>query len=60
MRTPLKLLLTGFALLLAGFITLLLMILRVIEPGFFFSFLAYTASTIGLILGLIAIIQLRR
>ena len=51
--SPLHLILYGFLLLLFGFLLAFAMVIRVIEPGFLLSFLAYGASLAGLILGLL-------
>lgn len=59
-RDSLRLLAAGFALLLCGFLLFFFMVIRIIEPGFLLSFLAYTACSTGFILGLIGIMRLRR
>lgn len=56
-RNPLRLIGAGLALLLFGFLLLLCMVIRLIDPAFALSFLAYAACSIGLILGLIGVIQ---
>jgi len=43
-----------------GFLSLFFMVIRLIAPSFLLSFLAYAACSIGLILGLVGIIQRRR
>lgn len=57
---PVKLIIVGLAFLLAGFLLLFSMVLWLITPSFALSFLAYTACSVGLILGLVGIIQSRR
>lgn len=47
----------GLGLLLLGFLLVYLMVLRLLDPGFMLSFLAYAASLIGLVLGLIGVIN---
>ncbi len=54
---PAKLIVVGLAFLLVGFLLLFFMVIRLITPSFALSFLAYTACSIGLILGLVGIIQ---
>jgi hypothetical protein len=48
-----KTVLLGLALLIAGVTLSLLMVIRVVEPSFVLSFLAYAASLIGLLLGVL-------
>jgi hypothetical protein len=48
-----KTVLLGLALLIAGVTLSLLMVIRVVEPSFVLSFLAYGASLIGLFLGVL-------
>ena len=50
---PKRILIIGFILVFTGFILPLLMVIKVIEPTFFLSFISYTTSLIGLILGFI-------
>lgn len=50
---PWKLLVAGFVLLLLGVLLPFLMVLRVIPSTFFLNFFAYTASFLGMILGMI-------
>ncbi len=57
---PVKLIILGLAFILAGFLLLFFMVIWLITPSFTLSFLAYTACSIGLILGLVGIIQRRR
>ena len=53
MRTsPVHLTVYGFLLLLIGFLLAFGMVIGLIEPGFLLSFLSYTASLAGLIVGL--------
>lgn len=47
----------GLGLLLLGFLLVYLMVLRLLDPGFMLSFLAYAASLIGLVFGLIGAIN---
>ncbi len=54
---PVKLIVVGLVFLLVGFLLIFSMVLWLITPSFALSFLAYTACSIGLILGLIGIIQ---
>ena len=54
---PLKLIVVGLAFLLAGFLLLFFMVIRLIDPSFALSFLAYAACSIGLVLGLVGVIQ---
>jgi hypothetical protein len=55
--SPIGLIALGFLLVVAGFIGIFFMVIRVIEPGFFLSFLSYGASFMGLMLGIIGISQ---
>ncbi len=55
MMEPRKLMLIGFVLLLLGFGLPFLMLLQYIPSTFFLNFFAYSASTLGLILGFIGI-----
>lgn len=59
-RTPLKLIALGVILLLIGFLLPFLIVIGVLEPGFVLSFLSYASSLVGLILGLLGAIQLKR
>jgi hypothetical protein len=43
----------GFLLVLLGFIIPFLMVMKIIESGFFLSFVSFASSTIGMFLGLI-------
>ena len=51
--TPLQMILVGFLLVLIGWILPFLMVMRIIEAGFFLSFLSYLASVAGLFVGFI-------
>lgn len=59
---PKKLLIIGFSLLLVGFILPTLMIMQILESTFLLNFLAYTASLVGLVLGMLGslMIAIRR
>jgi hypothetical protein len=48
-----NIILIGFILVLLGFILPFLVVLKVLESGFFINFFAFTASVAGLFLGLI-------
>ena len=50
---PRNLLIIGFFLVLFGFVAPFLMVMRVVESTFWLNFLAYGASTMGMILGFI-------
>ncbi len=53
MRTsPVHLIIYGFLLLLIGFLLAFGMVIGLIEPGFLLSFLSYSSSLAGLIVGL--------
>jgi hypothetical protein len=54
-RHPKRLILFGFLLVLGGAVIPFLMVMRILEPGFFLSFLAYGASIVGFALGLVGI-----
>ncbi len=58
--SPGKLIVIGLAVVVAGFLLLFFMVIRLIEPSFTLSFLAYTACSIGMVLGLIGIMQRHR
>ena len=51
--SPLGIIGLGFLLVVLGFVLAMLMVLQVVEATFLLSFLSYTASTIGLFMGLI-------
>jgi hypothetical protein len=53
--SPRTMIVLGFVLVLLGFLFSFLMVVRIIEPGFALSFLAYAASFAGLFLGLIGV-----
>jgi hypothetical protein len=48
-----KLIFIGFLLVLFGFLVPFLMVIKVMEPSFFWSFLSYGASVAGLFLGIV-------
>lgn len=50
--SSLKLIITGFILLVIGVVLPFLMVIRLLEPSFLLSFLSYFASLVGLIMGL--------
>ena len=50
---PRTILILGFVLVLFGFAAPLLMMLKVIQPSFWLSFLSFGASVAGLFLGLV-------
>jgi hypothetical protein len=50
---PLKIILIGFTLVVVGVVLPFLMVLHVLKSTFFLNFISYTASTAGLILGVI-------
>ncbi len=52
---PRTVLLIAFGLMLLGFVLPVLMIMQILESTFFLNFLSYTASLLGLILGLIGV-----
>jgi len=52
-----KLMVIGFGLLLIGVLLPFLMVLRLIEPSFPLSFLAYACSLTGLVFGLLGAFQ---
>lgn len=55
MNRPGRLLIIGFLLLVLGVVLPFLMVLRLIEPSFFLSFVSYAASIAGLFLGFLGI-----
>lgn len=59
MQNPLRLIATGFGLLVIGVILPFLMILELLESTLFLNFLAVASSVAGLIAGLLGITQLR-
>lgn len=56
---PRQLIALGFALLLLGFALPFAMVIRILEPSFLLSFLAYGASVAGLLLGIISVAHYR-
>ncbi|MBE0430356.1 MAG: hypothetical protein IBX67_00855 [Dehalococcoidia bacterium] len=57
METPVKLIIAAAILLLIGAVLPFLMVLELLEPTFFLSFLSMACSTVGLITGFIGIAQ---
>ncbi len=53
-----KVVLLSMGLLMAGVVLAFLMAIRLLEPSFTLSFLAYAASLIGLVLGIAAVLRL--
>ena len=53
MRNPFVLLGVGFLLLIIGWVLPVLMIMQILESTFLLNFLAYIASFLGLIIGII-------
>ncbi len=53
MNNPIMLILVGFVLVLTGAVLPFLMVIRVVEPTFFLSFLSYGASVSGIFLGVL-------
>jgi hypothetical protein len=53
-----KFIIIGFVLVLIGFVVPLLMVIRLIEPGFLIGFASYGASVIGLLLGLFGTVEI--
>ena len=51
--SPLRLILLGLVMVLAGVIIPLLMVTRVLEPTLFLSFFSYISSVMGVLIGLI-------
>lgn len=58
--SPLHLILSGFFLLLFGFLLAFAMVLKLIEAGFLLSFLSYFASLAGLIIGMYGAVSYAR
>jgi len=54
MRNPRLGIAIGFVLVFLGFLLPFLMVLRVLESTFFLNFFSYTASVLGLFLGIIS------
>ncbi|MBN2548741.1 MAG: hypothetical protein JXB15_06270 [Anaerolineales bacterium] len=50
---PRKMIAMGFVMVLIGWVLPLLMVIKVIEAGFFLSFFSYTVSLMGLFFGII-------
>jgi hypothetical protein len=50
---PVQIILIGFALVLLGFVTPFLMVMKILPSTFFLNFASYAASTSGLFLGII-------
>ncbi|MGD8813463.1 MAG: hypothetical protein PVI78_03205 [Anaerolineales bacterium] len=53
-----RFILIGFVLVLIGFVVPLLMVIRVIQPGFLLGFVSYGASVVGLLLGLFGAVEI--
>jgi hypothetical protein len=53
--SPLQLMLIGFVLLVIGFLLPFVMVLHLIESTLFLGFVAYLASFLGLVIGLIGV-----
>jgi hypothetical protein len=53
---PANLMVLGFILLAIGFILPFVMVLRIVEPTMPLNFIAYFASFIGLVIGLVGIV----
>jgi hypothetical protein len=60
MDKPVRLMVLGLVGLILGVVLPFLMVLRVIEPGFVLSFIAYGASLSGLFLGLLGVVSYTR
>jgi hypothetical protein len=56
-RNPIWLMGIGTVLLLFGFSFVFMMVIRLIEPSFFFSFIAYGASFVGFLMGIIGLMK---
>jgi hypothetical protein len=54
---PWSLMVLGFVLLCAGVVSIFLMVIRVLEPSFFLSFLGYALSLLGMIVGLVGAVR---
>lgn len=52
LKNPWTIILIGFILVVTGFILPLMMVIHVVESTFFLNFFSYTASLVGLILGI--------
>jgi hypothetical protein len=55
---PIAMLSVGFLLMVMGVALPMLMIVKIIESTFFLNFLAYSASLVGLILGMLGIMSI--
>jgi hypothetical protein len=53
LNSPWKIILLGFLLVLAGAVLPFLMVIHLVKSTFFLNFFSYTASLVGLILGII-------
>ncbi len=51
--TPVRMMVLAFFLMLVGVVLPLLMVIRVIEPTFFLSFISYASSLAGMVLGVV-------
>jgi hypothetical protein len=58
--SPLQLMLIGFVLMVIGILLPLAMVLRIVEPTLELGFLAYGASILGLVLGVLGVVQFSR
>lgn len=52
-QNPIKLLILGFFLVLFGFLAPLLMVIEAVKASLFLSFLSYSASVTGFLLGIL-------
>lgn len=57
---PLLFIALGVLLMLVSFLTIFGMVLRLVEPGFLLSFVAYALSIIGLLIGLLGVVSYPR
>ena len=57
MEKSVKLMIAGFVLLLIGVILPFVMVIRLVTPTLFLSFISYASSTAGLVIGFIGIGQ---
>jgi positive regulator of sigma E activity len=53
--TPIQFLVSGFFMVLFGLVVPYLMVVRIIQPTFFLSFLSFAASFTGLMFGLVGV-----
>lgn len=51
--TPVRMMVLAFFLMLVGVVLPLLMVIRVVEPTFFLSFISYASSLAGMVLGVV-------